>query len=154
MMYDTFTYRNADAIIHSKSDRRQEIETMLITLPDKHPVAGLHRKIQNALAQVGWSKEELVSHSLKKVQSFDNYKDRIALEIELSRYEFVYRDYFRFLLAYNEDKIDIGVLIVFTEDARSKYKDASSAPSYQICIDELPNLKPMLGVPIWVIGLA
>lgn len=122
MNYTTWSFRNADAIVNSKSDRRREICGVLGQLPSKHPVDKLHNLTRNYLESKGWNKEELVSPALTKRQSFDNYRDRIAVEIEFSRYEFVYRDYFRFLLAYNEDKIDVGVLIVFTKNTRIHYR--------------------------------
>ena len=153
MKYIPFPYRNGNIIINSKADRLRELEEVFEELPSMHPIDGLHNLIRDNLERKGWNTEELVSKSLAKRQSFDAYRDRIALEIEFSRYEFVYRDYFRFLLAFNEGKIDVGVLIVHTEKTREFHKNPSAAPSFENCKDELPKLKSMLAVPIWVLGL-
>lgn len=153
MQYVSWFHRGADAILHTKSDRRREIENVLKGLPAEHPIERPHNRIRNDLEAEGWSKMELVSLSLSRKQNFDNLRDRIAIEIEFSRYEFVYRDYFRFLLAYHEDKIDIGVLIVYTDKTRFLYNDPNQAPSFEDCTEELSKLKHILGVPIWVVGL-
>ncbi len=101
----------------------------------------------------GWQKEVPVSSDEAHEQRFDLCKERVAIEIEFSRYEFLYRDYLRFLSAYNADKIDVGVLITHGESGLARTKHPSGAPSLARVQADLAWLRPTITVPIWVIGL-
>ena len=153
MRFSKWSFRNADVILETKPERQTEIEGVLERLPEKHPVDNLHNLVCKGLSNAGWSKSKEISRHLPKKQTFDSFDDRIGVEVEFSRYEIVYRDYFRFLLAYNLDKIDLGILVVFTEETKKKYKDPNVAPSFEYCVSELESLKHLVGVPILVIGL-
>ena len=54
----------------------------------------------------------LVSPRTTKRHYFDLYKDRVAIEIELSNRELLYRDYIRFLLAEADDRLDVGIIVL------------------------------------------
>jgi hypothetical protein len=86
-------------------------------------------------------------------QYFDFFKQRVAIEIEFSRYEFVYRDFIRFLAAYNANKIDVGIIITNTKAGMERIKHKSSGPNYERVLEELDWLRPTLTVPLWIIGL-
>ncbi len=76
-----------------------------------------------------------------------------GVEIEFSRYEFIYRDHFRFLSAYNADKIDVGVLIINADPKGGRVKHPAVAPSLARVKDDLAWLRPTLTVPLWIVAL-
>lgn len=86
-------------------------------------------------------------------QRFDLFKERVAIEIEFSRYEFLSRDYLRFLSAYNGDKIDVGVLITHAESGLARVKQKAVAPSLTRVKADLAWLRGTITVPIWVLAL-
>lgn len=121
--------------------------------PVKQGPDGLTAALMAAFEGRGWAKEVPVSNNEDHEQRFDLAKDRVAVEIEFSRYEFLYRDYLRFLSAYNADKIDVGVLITHAESGLSRTKHPSGAPSMARVQTDLVWLRPTITVPIWVIAL-
>jgi hypothetical protein len=86
-------------------------------------------------------------------QRFDLMKERVAIEVEFSRYEFLSRDYIRFLAAYNADKIDVGVLITNSKSGLKRVKGKAVAPYIDRVKADLDWLRGTITVPIWVIGL-
>ena len=158
--YSTYSYRHAEIILNSKYAIRREIETILKALEVEHGERKTskskvlpHDVIQNAFIKAGWSNEQLVSEDTVRRHYFDLYKERVAIEIEFARNEFLYRDYFRFLLAYNKGMIDVGVIITLDPRAKESYKYRSVRPDIEYAKDDFQWLMPVLGVPIWVIGV-
>ena len=158
--YSTYSYRHAEIILNSKYAIRREIETILKTLEVEHGERKTskskvlpHDVIQNAFIEAGWSNEQLVSEDTVRRHYFDLYKERVAIEIEFARNEFLYRDYFRFLLAYNKGTIDVGVIITLDPRAKKLYRYRSVRPDIEYAKDDFQWLMPVLGVPIWVIGV-
>lgn len=160
MEFNKYSYRQAEIILNSKFILKEEITKALDSLSIRHGEREIrrgsidpHKIIQDAFIKKGWSDEFLISAMTKKKQYFDLYKDRVAIEIEFSRSENLYRDYLRFILAHNEDKIDVGVIITLDRKVKTKYKYSAVRPDIQYAIDDLTWLRPILGVPIWVIGI-
>jgi hypothetical protein len=101
----------------------------------------------------GWQQKFRLEQGKQHTQYFDFFKSRVAIEIEFSRYEFIYRDFIRFLAAYNANKIDLGDIITNTKAGMQRIKHKSSGPSFERVCEELDWLRPTLTVPLWVIGL-
>ena len=156
MDFETISYRHAEEILNSKLAIKKELSESLSAVqavPVKQGPEGLTSAICNAFLKKGWSKEVPVSDKQVHEQRFDLFKERVAVEIEFSRYEFLYRDYLRFLSAYNSDKIDVAVLITSADSGLVRIKYRSIAPSLTRIKDDFAWLRPSLTVPIWVIGL-
>ena len=160
MKFSTYSYRQAEIILNSKFILKEEITSTLRSLTIQHGERKIrggstdpHKIIQDAFVKQGWRNEALVSADTSKRQYFDLYKERIAIEIEFSRNENLYRDYLRFLLAYNEDKIDVGVIITLDPKIKVLYKQSAVRPDIDYAKDDLRWLRPVLGVPIWTIGV-
>jgi hypothetical protein len=154
--FDSFNYRHADEILNSHVSVKNEIIQVLHSMtavPVQQGEEGLTTKIPEAFRTRGWSGEVPVIEGKLHTQYFDFYKSRVAIEIEFSRYEFVYRDFIRFLAAYNANKIDVGVIITNTRAGLERIKHKSSGPSYERVLEELDWLRPTLTVPLWIIGL-
>lgn len=149
---------NAEAILNANVRLKQEIIEILQTVnvlggPDD---PAPHRYLQDAFKQRGWKSEVLVSQRTLRRHYFDLYKDRVAIEIELSNREMLYRDYFRFVLAEHEGMIDVGVII--TWDPRIEAHVVENTPAaradLQQARDDLSWIRNWLRIPIWVIGLS
>ena len=119
----------------------------------RSPGIALDKHLRREFGSEGWQANFQFDQGKLKTQSFDFFKKRVAIEIEFSRYEFIYGDFIRFLAAYNADKIDVGVLITSTKEGMSRIKYKSPGPSYERVCEELDWLRPTLTVPICLIGL-
>lgn len=43
----------------------------------------------------------------------DLYKDKVAVEMEWSRFEMFFRDFFRFMLLYERNEMEVGIILTF-----------------------------------------
>ena len=156
VQYETHSFRHAEEILNAHLSIKREITDALNEVEPTKVAIGkdaLTPRIVNAFLKRGWQKEVLVAENQPHEQRFDLFKDRVAIEIEFSRYEFLSRDYLRFLSAYNTDKIDVGVLITHTESGLSRVKHKAVAPSLTRVKADLAWLRGTITVPIWVIAL-
>lgn len=155
--FETISYRHADEILNAKLAVRRELESALAAVkgvPVKQGPDGLTAHLVSAFKKRDWQTEVPVAENQKHEQRFDLFKERVAVEIEFSRYEFVYRDYFRFLSAYNADKIDVGVLLINADPGQGgRVKHKHVAPSLDRVKDDLAWLRPTLTVPLWIVAL-
>jgi hypothetical protein len=156
VQFDTFSYRHAEEILNAHLSIKREIENALGKVQETRVSAkadSLTHRIVEAFTERGWQKEVLVADNQPHEQRFDLLKDNVAVEIEFSRYEFLSRDYLRFLSAYNADKIDVGVLITHSESGLARVKGKAVAPSLTRVKADLAWLRGTITVPIWVIAL-
>ena len=162
----TFEYRHAESILNANHRLKKEIEHILTRLelellPGYGPrspgeASRPHRQIQQAFVRKGWKSEVLVSPRTTKRHYFDLYKDRVAVEIELSNRELLYRDYIRFLLAEADDRVDVGVIVLLDQDARFTHPVGmrNGLPRLEDVANDLAALRSIIGVPIWVVALS
>jgi hypothetical protein len=112
-----------------------------------------------ALRDQGWSTEKAVSLSEGKEDFVDLYKDKVAVEMEWSRFEMFFRDFFRFMLLYERNEIEVGITLTLDDMAYERWGDGS--PSYRAARANLGRLVDFLKgdyhtvvrVPIWCIGI-
>jgi len=158
----TYNYRHAESILNANFRLKKEIERILeqLQLETSAPArrmetCSLHRQIQRAFLRRQWQGEVLVSPRTAHRHRFDVYKERVAVEIELSHRERLYRDYLRFVMAEAEDRIDLGMIIVLDENAPagngSKW---GGVPRLEDVEDDLKMLHAAITVPIWVVALS
>lgn len=165
MRYRTYEHRNAEAILNANYRLKKEIEQILGALELRPPgrngnghtgeALKPHLQIQRAFLEHGWEPEVLVSARAAKRQYFDLYKDRVAIEIELSSRDLLYRDYCRFQMADAEGRLDVGVILLL-DDYGGKVQPLSfrgSGPRLEDVADDLKLLRNTLDVPVWVIAL-
>jgi hypothetical protein len=156
VQFDTFSYRHAEEILNAHLAIKRQINEVLNgakEAPVKQGPGGLTSALMTAFQNRSWKSEVPVSDKEEHEQRFDLSKERVAIEIEFSRYEFLYRDYLRFLSAYNADKIDVGILITHAESGLARTKHPSGAPSLTRVQTDLAWLRPTITVPLWIIGL-
>jgi len=163
MHYRGFEHRHAVSILNANYRIKREIERILddieLSLPrrlEPPPPRHAHLEIQKAFHRRGWKREALVSPRTATRHYFDLLKDRVAIEIEISCRERLYRDYFRFALAEKEDRIDVGVILVLDEEMREVHPVGlrTGLPRLEDAADDLTSLREAIGVPIWVVALS
>ena len=115
--------------------------------------------IASAFESQGWESETKISLGTGKSDFCDLSKNGIFIEQEYSRFEMFFRDFFRFLLLYDERKLDVGVLITYDNSAFDKWGSAVSSykaarASLQKLVDILQGgYSAVVRVPIWCIGI-
>jgi hypothetical protein len=162
MHYRDYEYRHALSILNANHRLRREIETVLahldLDLPRPYArkeAASPHHQIQRAFVRRGWQPEVLVSPRTAKRHYFDLFKERVAIEIELSNRELLYRDYMRFQVAEADGRLDVGIILLLDDDARYLHPWGlrNGLPRLEDVVDDLTVLYPTIGVPIWVVAL-
>jgi len=115
--------------------------------------------IASAFVKVGWDKEIEIPLGTGKADYCDLAKNRIALEQEYSRFEMFFRDFFRFMLLYDQREIDVGVIITYDEMVFRNWGTGvrpyrSARASLQRLIDFLEGrYATVVRVPLWCIGI-
>ncbi len=156
MEYRTIDYCHAEDILSAKPQLREEIGRVLDTMKCSWelPEDPAHRLIKEAFRRHGWKAEMLVSRRTHRPHYFDLYKDRVAIELEFSRREMLYRDYFRFLLAEREGMIDVGIIITRDRDLTAHLVGPlGNRADIQQVSDDLSWVQTWVRTPIRVIGL-
>jgi hypothetical protein len=160
--YRTFEFRHAEAVLNANLRLRREIDRVLgeLSLPSNghtnpSDTTSAHRQIQAAFLKRGWQAEVLVSARTRRRHFFDLYKERVAVEIEISSRDRLFRDYLRFLLAELDGRIDLGILILFDETLRSHHPAGlrQHVPRLEDVVDDLRSLRSIVGVPIWAVAI-
>src|ERR1041384_7083422 len=98
VQFETLNYRHAEEILNAHLSIKREISDALNEVQEAKVATGpdaLTPRIVNAFMTRGWQKEVLVAENQPHEQRFDLFKERVAIEIEFSRYEFLSRDYLR-----------------------------------------------------------
>jgi hypothetical protein len=107
----------------------------------------------------GWEKEGRASFKTDKKDYLDLVKWKIAIEMEFSRFEMFFRDFFRFMLLYERQEIDVGIIITLDEMAYERWNDGvksykSARASLQRLNDYLRgDYASVVRVPLWCIGV-
>lgn len=103
-----------------------------------------------------WNSEVEVSNSKKDKLKADftknNNKCKVQIEVEFWNSASCYRDYFKFMLAYKNEKADVWVLIVPTYAIAQRID--SWVSFYEKVIRELEQTKLILTIPILVIWIS
>lgn len=99
------------------------------------------------LVQRGWVREQYVTPDHTHLR-FDLKKDKVAIEIQLSDPADCYNDFLKFLLAYNQAVIEVGVEIVYGDAVQGR-----NIPRISKVQRDLEVYRSVLPCPVWVIGL-
>jgi len=107
----------------------------------------------------GWKKEGRADFNTDKKDMIDLCKWKVSIEMEFSRFEMFFRDFFRFMLLYERREIDVGIIITLDEMAYQRWKGEALAykpnrASLQKLVDFLKgDYSSIVTVPIWCIGI-
>ncbi len=154
MHWESYSYRFAEEILNSKLNLKKEIENAISELNLSSDV-NHHTQIVKIFSERGWSTEEVISEDIS--MRHDLYKDRIGIEVETSHIVHTFKDYLKFLVSFNVDKIDVGVLIVYHDKYFEKLglrkSEYSYKPIFSKVINYLRIFRLVITVPIYVIGI-
>ena len=162
MHFRAFEHRHAVSILNANYRLKREIERVLERFEMAPPrrigppeLRRPHLEIQKAFHRHGWKREALVSPRTSTRHYFDLLKDRVAIEIEISCRERLYRDYYRFVLAEKEGRIDVGIIVLLDDAVRELHPVGlrPGLPRLEDAADDLTSLRDSIGVPIWVLAL-
>jgi len=164
MKYSEYSYRHGKELMTlSHPVEYREITSVLDSL-DPFPHGEVKNKtpkgyIADELKALGWDLETKTFFSSGKKDYCDLSKNGVYIEQEYSRFEMFFRDFFRFLLLFDERKLDVGVIITLDRSAYERW--GSGVNSYKAARASLSKVVDFLEgkysaavrVPIWCIGI-
>jgi hypothetical protein len=164
MRYNEYSHRHGKELLQILHPSiLAEIETILKnTPPFSHGAKKGHtvkNHITKAFVAAGWEPEGRADFGTDKRDAVDLCQWKIAIEMEFSRFEMFFRDFFRFMLLYERREIDVGVIITLDEMAYQRWQ--GEAKSYRAARASLQRLTDFLKgdyasvvtVPLWCIGI-
>jgi hypothetical protein len=111
MRFEIISYRQAKEILESKRTIFKEIKDVISNLTLKPEDRFDHETIKEGFKNKKWDTEEKIAEGLAKKWRYDAFKQRVAIEIDTNTP--CYRSFLKFILGYNRNKIDVGVIIVW-----------------------------------------
>jgi len=149
MNYSEYDFKHTKLILH-EMEMRKEIEDVL-----EHANFKLGRNVRptpsvilrDLFIQKRWQKEYKVSERSEYLR-FDLFKNGVAIEIQLTDPSDCYNDYLKFLLAYNTERIEVGIEIVYDDSIAGK-----NIPKLSKVKNDLDIFRRIQPCPIWVVGL-
>jgi hypothetical protein len=155
MLFSTYNYRFAEEVLNSKLNIKREIEEIIENLQFRVGEKGNHDIVQLEFHKKGWHIEPSIisSQSDKRTKmKLDCLKERVGVEIEFAHHIHVYHEWLKFLVASEQNLIDVGIHILLDHSFTKKWKPA--APSLQKASKELEMFfKSVISVPIYIIGI-
>jgi len=164
MLYSEYSHRHGKELLQVLHPRvLKEIQTILSDTPRFPHGAIKGQTVKNHLTEAfvvqGWETEGAADFSTDKRDALDLCKWKIAIEMEFSRFEMFFRDFFRFMLLYERREIDVGVIITLDEMAYERWHGGvksyrSARASQQRLVDFLKgDYSSVVRVPLWCIGI-
>jgi hypothetical protein len=140
-----------------------EVKKTLTGLPPfphgKKKGVTVKQHIADAFVSCGWEAEGKADFRTDKDDYLDLCKRKVAIEMEFSRFEMFFRDFFRFMLLYERREIDAGIIITFDEMAYQRWEGEAKAyksarASFRKLVDFLKgDYASVVSVPLWCIGI-
>lgn len=107
----------------------------------------------------GWEREGRADFAGGKRDFIDLCKWKVAIEMEWSRFEMFFRDFFRFILLYDRKQIDVGIILTYDEMAYTRWNgEAKAYKSDRASLQKLTDFlkgdyASVVPVPLWCIGI-
>ena len=164
MQYSEFSYRHGKELIQILHPAIIEEIQGIFNYLERFP-HGLEKNktckdyITTSFVERGWKKENIAEFATTKSDYIDLFKDKIAIEMEFSRFEMFFRDFFRFMLLYEKRIVDATIIITFDKNAYSNWGNGvnpykSARASLDRLVDFLTgDYSSIITVPIWCIGI-
>jgi len=164
MRYNEYSHRHGRELLQVlHPDISGEVEAILRELePFPHGTRKgktVKDHICKAFVARGWEREGRADFKTDKRDSLDLCKWKVAIEMEFSRFEMFFRDFFRFMLLYERQEIDVGIIITLDEMAYQRWQGGvksykSARASLQKLVDFLKgDYSAIVRIPIWCIGI-
>ena len=133
--FELFIYKNANKALRKKG-LYQEIKSILRKIKRID-----HEEIEREFQNGGWKLGRRIHPSVS--WSWDAYKDKVAVSVELSLVDAVHRDFLRAILAKKYNDLDILVYITST------FRE----PKFHNIKRDIEVFKELLDLPILLVGL-
>jgi hypothetical protein len=159
-----YSHRHAKELLAlTHPDELKEIQSVLETLP--HFPHGSQKNITpkdliaKEFVKFGWRSEYPIPLGTGKSDYCDLGKNKVFIEMEYSRFEMFFRDFFRFMLLYDERQLDVGVVITYDDTAFDSWGDGVNAYSAaRASLNKITDFlqgkySAVVRVPIWCIGI-
>ena len=106
-----------------------------------------------------WMAHVDISFNTEKTETLDLMKQDVAIEVELSRFEMMFKEFLKFSILYQQKNLDCGILLTFDDEVFSRW--LSGVPSHEGVRASLEKARSILNskygsaiiAPIWVIGI-
>lgn len=141
----------------------EEVLSLLANLENFPHGSVKGKTVKNHISSVftanDWIAENPIEFSVGKRDYVDLMKRRVTIEMEWSRFEMFFRDFFRFMLMYERKQIDVGIILTYSDEAYQRWH--GEAKPYRAARASLSKLIDFLSgdyatvitVPIWCIGI-
>jgi hypothetical protein len=164
MRYSEYSHRHGKELLQVlHPDILKEVQTIISKLePFPHGAKKgetVKSYISDPFIAQGWKKEGRADFGTDKKDFVDLCKWKVATEMEFSRFEMFFRDFFRFMLLYERREIDVGIIITLDEMAYQRWHGEakpyeSARASFAKLVDFLKgDYSSIVRVPIWCIGI-
>lgn len=160
MHHEYFSFRFAEHIIGSKSDLKEQILEIVKETSPGAPRKGqkrefkfdqkqLNNELVDSFTKGGWTRQPAVVKGMALKTDFR--KDRVQLEIQFGNAARFYADLLKFQIAFVKGDLDAGVEIV--AEHRFAKSMGENLAYYERCSREIEQFKPIITIPIWLIGI-
>ena len=164
MRFFNYSHRHGKELVHMLHPTEYNEITSILTNLEPFPHGAEKNttpvlRISESFKDHEWKLEKEIPLSENKIDKCDMYKNKIFIEQEYSKFETLFRDFFRFILLHDRGELDVGVIICYDESAFDRW--GSAVPSYKSSRATLQRTKDFLTgdygsvvrVPVWVIGI-
>ncbi len=148
MPFTTVYFREAEALIKAQRMKKN----ILATLEDlEQSLATFHYRgftVRSVLNDAGWREESNDLNILAgRRYQFKGYWRRVAIEANLSVYEYLWEGLFRLQLGFDQGKIDTGILIL----PGNRSEKSPLGKSIDLVKVEVEALFPTISLPVAVV---
>ncbi len=162
--YNEVSFRNGKEILEIVSpDIHQEVGSIIEDLePYPHGTkkgTTARQYLLAAFENKGWTKNAPMELGTKREDSLALAKWNVGMELEFSKFEMFFRDFFRFMILYERKQIAVGIIITLDQMAYDRWPGqteeyGSARASLQKLDDILSgNYASLVKVPLWSIGI-
>lgn len=164
MKYNEYSHRHGRELVEIlHPDRYKETSKMLQEL-EPYPHGTKKGKTARSyliprFERKGWEKHVSIDLGSDLSDNITLAHWRNALEMEFSKFEMFYRDFFKLTMLYKKDIIDIGIIITLDDMAYERWPGdtkpyGAARASLQKLIDLLKSdYGSIVAVPLWCIGI-
>jgi len=112
----------------------------------------LDRTVKSCFEKHGWkTKGDEVRFLKGRRNSFDAFKDSVAVESESSNIEMIWKDMAKFIVAKNQNKSSFEVAVIIVQ--RRCCAKRGTEPYLQRVLDDFQLFKEMINFPIYFVGI-
>ncbi len=146
MPFEIIHFRDSQKIL-SKKRMLKNIQTTMEYLDDvlfEAPSRG--DLLKQALEEMGWRENGSLTILDGRGYKFTGFKNRIAIQGNLSSYESILEGLFRLQVSFDKDRIDTGILLLTSQ----RGERTPFGSTRELCEWEVDQLHPTISMPVTV----